>query len=387
MTAERKEISKPISNKQDSAAAPSQPLGEGDKYAVGQYMYPIDLMTEQYGGNYAVFYVNITHDSKLVPNAKNLTLSPEIEPRNRPDIVAKPISVSALTGSAAVLNTLGSAGKIAGVGAAGVASGSSFLGKTLLGAAGVGGATALSNLPTVGLGVIAASSPETTRTKRKTAATIALHVPNQLSVRYSMQWSDEDTANMQMMETGAQEVINALKSKSKSATEGIVDVAKTTGLEIAQNVALSKGVSGISGGALSAKLGIAANPKKEQVFRGVDFRTFTFDYQFFPRSEKEAEMVLNIIGTFKFHMHPEFKSANHFVFIYPSEFDIMYYTNGKENRSIHRHTSCVLTDMSVNYTPNGSFTTFDNGMPTQINMQLTFKELLILTKEQIKKGL
>jgi len=368
MTAERKDISKPISNTQDKVAAPADRgnLVE-NKYGVEQYMYPIDLMTEQYGGNYAVFYVNMSVDSKLRPNTANLSLAPEIEKRDRPDIIAKPVSTSSLTGSTAVLNT--AVGIIAG--------------KGLGTAAGVAAVA----VPTVGVAVAGTQSPETTRSKRRTVATIALHVPNQLSVRYSMQWSDEDTAALQMTETGVEEIINALKSKSKSSTEGIVDVAKNTGSEIAQNVILSKGAGAVSGGALSAKLRIAANPKKEQAFKGVDFRTFTFDYQFFPRSEKEAEMVLNIIQTFKFHMHPEFKSANHFVFIYPSEFDILYFTNGKENRSIHRHTSCVLTDMNVNYTPNGAFTTFDNGMPTQINMQMTFKELLILTKEQIDKGL
>jgi hypothetical protein len=372
MTAERKEISKPISNSQDNVARPADRGNVANKYSVEQYMYPIDLMSEQYGGNYAVFYVNMTNDSKLRPNTTNLALDPALEKRDRPDIIAKPVSTSSLTGSTAVLNTV--AGLVGG----------SILGK------GVGGAAkgvAIANLPTVGVAVAGANSPETTRSKRRTVATLALHVPNQLSVRYSMQWSDEDTAALQMTETGVEEILNALKSKSKSSTEGIVDVAKTTGSEIAQNVILSKGAGAVSGGALSAKLRIAANPKKEQAFKGVDFRTFTFDYQFFPRSEKEAEMVLNIVKTFKFHMHPEFKSQNHFVFIYPSEFDILYFTNGKENESIHRHTSCVLTDMNINYTPNGAFTTFDNGMPTQINMQLTFKELLILTKEQIDKGL
>jgi hypothetical protein len=372
MTAERKDLSKEISNSQDKTAAPSQADTKANKYAVEQYMYPIDLMTEQYGGNYAIFYVNMTADSKLRPNTANLSLSPAIEKRDRPDIIAKPVSTSSLTGSAAVLNTL--TGLVGG----------SILGKGLSGAA---KGVALANLPTVGVAVAGANSPETTRSKRRTVATIALHVPNQLSVRYSMQWSDEDTATLQMTESGIEQILGALNSKSKSASEGILDVTKNTGSEIAQNVILSKGAGAVSGGALSAKLRIAANPKKEQAFKGVDFRTFTFDYQFFPRSEKEAEMVLNIIQTFKFHMHPEFKSENHFVFIYPSEFDILYFTNGAENRSIHRHTSCVLTDMNVNYTPNGSFTTFANGMPTQINMQMTFKELLILTKEQIDKGL
>jgi len=86
-------------------------------------------------------------------------------------------------------------------------------------------------------------------------------------------------------------------------------------------------------------------------------------------------------------MHPEFKDTNNFIYVYPSEFDVFYYQGTKENMNLHRHTSCVLQEMNVNYTPNGSFTTFANGMPTQINVTLSFKELALLSKEKIKDGL
>jgi hypothetical protein len=139
---------------------------------------------------------------------------------------------------------------------------------------------------------------------------------------------------------------------------------------------------------MSAATGLAANPKKEQIFKGVDFRSFTFDYQFFPRDVKEAQNVLKIIKEFKYHMHPEFaKDSGNFIYIYPSEFDIFYYQNGAENMNLHRHTSCVLTELNVNYTPNGAFTTFANGMPTQINVTMNFKELALLTKDKITDGL
>ena len=135
-------------------------------------------------------------------------------------------------------------------------------------------------------------------------------------------------------------------------------------------------------------MGLAANPKKEQVFKGVDFRTFSFDYQFFPRDIDEAANVLRIIEEFKYHMHPEFKEdTNNFVYVYPSEFDITYFTNNRENRKLHRHASCVLTDININYTPNGVFTTLPNGMPAQINMTLNFRELALMTKDKIKDGL
>ena len=92
-------------------------------------------------------------------------------------------------------------------------------------------------------------------------------------------------------------------------------------------------------------------------------------------------------NTFKYHMHPEYKDTTGFLFLYPSEFDIVYYHGAEENLNIHRHTSCVLTDLTVNYSPNGVFNTFSDGMPTEIAVQMNFKELTILTKELIQDGL
>jgi hypothetical protein len=85
-------------------------------------------------------------------------------------------------------------------------------------------------------------------------------------------------------------------------------------------------------------------------------------------------------------MHPEYKDANRFLYVYPSEFDIRYYNNGVENLNIHRHTSCVLTDMNVMYTPQGVYTAFEGGAPSQINVTLTFRELAQLSKETIEDG-
>jgi len=59
----------------------------------------------------------------------------------------------------------------------------------------------------------------------------------------------------------------------------------------------------------------------------------------------------------------------------------------KQNDKIHRHTSCVLTDLAINYAPNGMFNTFDDGMPTQIDITLSFRELALLTKDKVKDGL
>jgi hypothetical protein len=354
----------------------------GDKYSVGMHSYPTDLIssTGQYGGNYVIFYINVQTDSKLGQSKDNSQFVEDLTPRDRGDLIAQNLSSSKLVAANAGLN-LGAAA------IANKAGGDNLFTtqKTQDGGGKLTGATKLAGLATVGAAAIAANAASATRAQKRLKTAIALHVPNQLQIRYGMQWGEQDTGALAM--AGAtlnqgEELAKALaQNKGKlQATKDVGDLA----LAIGANVALTKGPFK---DANSAATGLAANPKKEQIFGGVDFRTFQVEYQFFPRSVKEAENVQRIIYEFKYHMHPEFKDSNNFLYIYPSEFDIFYYQNGKENLNIHRHTSCVLTEMSINYTPNGTFSTFENGMPTQINVQMTFRELALLTKDKIKDGL
>ena len=331
--------------------------GSDTKYNVSSHSYPSDLMSSSgdYGGNYVIFYINVAVDSKLAQSLSEQDFVNDITPRDRGDLIAQNLTKGKLFAGAAALNV-----------------GGGLLGKKL-GISGGDSATA-AGLATVGAGAVALMAASATRAQRRLKTAIAMHVPNQLSIRYGMNWNDEDTGALQMATTASTELMAAVKNKD---AKNLTEPAKA----IISNLAL-KNAPG-----LSAATGLAANPKKEQIFRGVDYRSFTFDYQFFPRSPEEAQNVLNIIYEFKYHMHPEFKDNNNFIYIYPSEFDIFYYQNGEENMNLHRHTSCVLYEMNVNYTPNGAFTTFANGMPTQINVTLAFKELALLTKDKVKDGL
>ena len=333
-----------------------------NKYKVESHSYPGDLLApdNRYGGNYVVFYININVDSKL---AKQLgensdQIVKEFPPRDRGDFVAQNLDRTKLFASSATLNV-----------------GGAVLGNALgLGAP----STTIAGLSTVGAGAAANYAASANRSQRRLKTAIALHVPNQLQIRYGMQYGEEDTLAMAMASTGIEEILKATSGGGK-----VKDLAEPAQAAVT-NLMLSKGPNG---GAISAATGLAANPKKEQLFKGVDFRTFQFEYQFYPRSSEEAENVARILYEFKYHMHPEFKDSNNFVYIYPSEFDIFYYQRGVENKNIHRHTSCVLTEMNINYTPNGNFSTFENGMPTQINLSMNFRELALLTKDKVKDGM
>jgi hypothetical protein len=355
---------KPSTPRQPQEPYTPNVFGKNATYEVNNYMYPSDLMAPdgRYGGNYAIFYINVVEDSKLFNDTSVQTVN-DLTPRDSGDLAAMKLNDKQLISGNAAVNTI--TGLIGG----------SILGKGVSGAA---KGIAVANIPTVGVGVAATLAPEAKRSKKRLKTAIALHIPNQLSIRYGMQWNEDDTAALAMAAVGSGEIMKAMGEGG--SMKDVTDV----GTAIIANIALSKGPMAAAN---SKALGLAANPKKEQIFKGVDFRTFAFDYQFYPRSPEEAQNVLNIIQQFKYHMHPEFKDTNNFIYVYPSEFDVFYYQGGKENMNLHRHTSCVLSEMNVNYTPNGSFTTFANGMPTQINVTMMFQELALLTKDKISEGL
>jgi len=341
-----------------------------NKYQSNMKQYPIDLMSAagEYGSNYVVFYINVAVDSKLLKQNPNLAVN-DATPRDYDSIAAlssRYKSSPAEVVAAAVLPVAGGVAAIAGL--------------TIPGAAGLAvGAVVAEN-------ALKKQASTFSGQKKRLKTAIALHNPNTMSTTYSMNYEEEnlDVFALGLSAVGGSAALG--KAFTQSGTMQIMETVKSA-LNNATPAALSAGLSLPGTGGIQRLTGLAPNPRKEQLFKNVNFRTFTFDYQFYPRTPAEAREVEQIIYEFKYHMHPEFKDANNFLYVYPSEFDIFYYNGDQENMHVNRHTSCVLTDMTVNYAPNGQFTSFPDGTPTQINITLTFKELALLTKDKIEGGL
>jgi hypothetical protein len=337
---------------------------DSNKYSIDQLQYPSDLMGSlgEYGGNYVIFYINIASDSKLLKDGMVETVN-DSTPRDYGDLSA----LSNKYGSN-VDNVVGGAALAAGF--AGLAAGATLKTFGTITGTAIGADLALRQVGSTFSGQ-----------KRRLKTAVALHAPNTMQTTYSVNYEEEDLDIYAMGLAAA----GGGSAMSKAALQGNMSNVMENPNLVAGAVAAGLKIPGTGG--ISRLTGLAPNPRKEQLFKNVNFRTFTFDYQFYPRDASEAANIENIIYQFKLHMHPEFKDANNFLYVYPSEFDIFYYNGTQENLHVNRHTSCVLTDMVVNYAPNGQFTSFRNGMPTQINITLTFKELATLTKEKIQDKL
>lgn len=357
-----------------------------NKYSVQQLTYPIDLLSpradasgvNEYGNNYVIFYINVSDESKLIKQQRVKTVNIDATERNR-----------GIQNARNIKNNVDKGNIQAGTVAAGALSDivGNEIGRSIgLDTGAVG--TKAGIISAVALQATGDNLANFSRPQKRLSTAIALHIPNNLVTRYGMNWQDENNSFFSYITTGAGEVEKFINSAKGSFNwESPIDSLKPSLSKlgtVAQDILTANVLNASSG--ISSATGLAPNPNKEQVFNGVDFRQFTMEYQFFPRSAQEAESIKNIIQMFKYHMHPEFKDENNFIYIYPSEFDIAFYNGPEENRNIHRHSSCVLVDMSVNYTPNGAFNTFANGVPTQTNIVLTFRELTQLTKDNIAEG-
>ena len=215
-----------------------------------------------------------------------------------------------------------------------------------------------------------------------------------------------DTTGVQYGESSLNPIEAAGLAGGSALIQGNIDALKgafestiRTGgqaLEDKQNqqaiaAALSGTAIGALGGNVNANQVIARasgqilNPNLELLFQGVGLRVFPFQFQFFPRNSQEGETVINILRTLKKEMAPSRTSKegnNTGVFIRtPSIFQLTYMKGGKKHPYLNSFLPTVLSDMKVNYTASGAHSTFYDGIPTHIRLDLQFKELNPLFKE------
>jgi len=128
---------------------------------------------------------------------------------------------------------------------------------------------------------------------------------------------------------------------------------------------------------LSRTTGAIANPNLELLFTGPQLREFGFTFRLSPRDAEEATQVRRILRFFKQGMSVKTSASNVFLKA-PNIFKIRYQTfntNGVEieHPSINFIKTCALTSCDVQYTPDGSYMTYEDAFRTLTAYQLTLR--------------
>ncbi len=132
--------------------------------------------------------------------------------------------------------------------------------------------------------------------------------------------------------------------------------------------------------------GLPINPKVEILFSNIPQRRFQYDFLFAPTSQQEADSLKTIIKVLRSESAPEEIGIAGIVWKAPSTFDISFEHNGVENTNIPKIQECVLEQVDVDYEPSGQWSTFWNGFPVAVRLQLKFREREPNHKKKILEG-
>ncbi len=226
---------------------------------------------------------------------------------------------------------------------------------------------------------------------------IELPIPQELSDSNSVTWGEDRINALEMAALEVAQRAMASESFGEDARKmaSLAVTALNTGIEIpnlnsdtqgAVRAALSGAAVGALGSNVSASsvisrsTGQILNNNLELLFQGVNLRSFPFSITFTPRSPAEGTMVKDIIRRLKQSMAPKTgdlaAGANTGIFLKsPDVFQLRYLKDGHDHPFLNSFKLAALTGMTVNYTNAGTYTSYENGTPVSIRMNLTFKEL------------
>ena len=130
---------------------------------------------------------------------------------------------------------------------------------------------------------------------------------------------------------------------------------------------------------LKSKVGQTINPMKFQLFQGVNFRTFSYDFTFYPESSADSVEIQKILYAFKSESLPGRTGPNGRRHTFPTEWAVRYHGPMKDWVDFPMVSAC--SDVKVNYAVNGN-QRMNDGAPQAVGLSLSFTELVTLDRDR-----
>ena len=198
---------------------------------------------------------------------------------------------------------------------------------------------------------------------------------------------DMKTAGAALSKIGARAKANLMKGGVGALLNvGVGEVGAGVAASVAGPVLAGAATKGVQAGMAFA--GVARNPHMAVLYETPGFRTFEFGYEFRPKNVDESLAIGRIINFFKYYSHPEYAMEGHF-FKYPNQFKLRF----KHPEFLFKIGDVICKSVNVDYHGEGTPLYYDASSrssrrslkaPAVVKLQLSFQEVKILTKKEIK---
>ena len=217
---------------------------------------------------------------------------------------------------------------------------------------------------------------------RKSIGTVILPIPGGIQDQQQVSWSSDnmDAAAMALAATALAGITEGGGGFVDQAGSAIKAISQGSG-EVKS--ALATSIAGSASGAsrlLTRTTGAVMNPNMELLFSGPNLRSFNFSFILAPRDKIEAMTVIKIIRFFKQGMSP-IRSKSRLFLRSPHTFRLAYKHKAgtkdkqKDHPFLNKFKECALNGFGVNYTPNGNYSTYEDGVMTAYQITMGFQEL------------
>lgn len=226
---------------------------------------------------------------------------------------------------------------------------------------------------------------------QKGKVSIALPMPSSLQESFAVDYATPEVGPI--VGSLADGITNAMRENSSGSALATIGTAMSnaatnagSAAKDATSVAVIKGAKSLGPGGETASvlasqaIGAAPNPHVAVLFQNISLRTHSFSYKFAPRSRGEMDTLKDIIKTLKKSMLPGLSETGA-LFTFPYLCDIQFLPN---KNSPFKILECVMTDMQVNYSPNGSPAFFKTGDPVMVEITMSFKEIKPFTRKEVE---
>jgi len=182
------------------------------------------------------------------------------------------------------------------------------------------------------------------------------------------------------------ETINDIQSVNWETQEGLgaknlVQLGIKTGLDFL------RGFSSTVAKFVEAKKGATTNDLQSLAFGLTNFRDWQFTFKLLPKGQRDSQRLAEVIEFFKKESIANFYGN---VIDYPSFFIVKVHfpsgDNGELFDKLLIFKTAVITNLSVNYLPEGIKSFYRDGAPTSVLLDITLKELERVNRDEYNLG-
>jgi len=212
---------------------------------------------------------------------------------------------------------------------------------------------------------------------RTEGPSVMLPIPGGITSTDTVAWGSDK------MDPAAAAMANiALTTINKSVGAGFDEFSSSVQGAVANpemKKALSTAIAGAASGTgaqlLQRTEGAIINPNMELLFKDPGMRQFSFTWKLAPRSASEAQTVIKLIRFFKQGMAVK-KSESNLYLKAPNTWRLSYKRpNSEDHPFLNKFKECAMSSFTANYTPDGNYATFDDGVMTSYDITMAFSEL------------